>query len=45
MITKRLSFLMLIVALVISNSAFAHRGRTDGQGCHVERSTGKQHCH
>lgn len=39
----------LAVALValpcIVGAAFAHGGRTDGQGCHHDRRSGGYHCH
>lgn len=37
----------LLIAIVgaISTSAIAHPGRTDTNGCHVEKKTGQRHCH
>lgn len=41
--------IQLAVALVslqcIVGAAFAHGGRTDGQGCHHDRRSGGYHCH
>lgn len=39
---------LAIAAMVPGNiptAALAHSGGTDAQGCHVERKTGKRHCH
>lgn len=36
--------LWLCMALFISG-VNAHSGRTDGNGCHVDRKTGIRHCH
>ena len=37
--------LSLAFLLILSAPAFAHPGRTDFQGCHTDRKTGKYHCH
>ena len=41
--------IQLAAALVslqcIAGDAFAHGGRTDGQGCHHDRRSGGYHCH
>nr|WP_256478649.1 YHYH domain-containing protein [Sebaldella sp. S0638] len=29
----------------ISSVSMAHGGRTDKNGCHVDRNTGERHCH
>ena len=34
-----------IIALLASNFTFAHSGRTDGKGCHMNKKTGVRHCH
>jgi hypothetical protein len=34
-----------VLALVISNLAFAHSGGTDSAGCHMNHKTGVYHCH
>lgn len=28
-----------------STSAFAHGGKVDAQGCHMDKKVGKKHCH
>ena len=37
--------IVLIIALCISTITFAHKGRTDGNGGHYNRSTGEYHYH
>lgn len=38
--------LILLIALcVFASTAGAHRGRTDGSGCHHDRIHGGYHCH
>lgn len=32
-------------ASVISNVNIEHSGRTDKDGCHMDRKTGTRHCH
>lgn len=34
-----------LAALLAAQSAFAHGGGLDAQGCHHNRSTGEYHCH
>lgn len=38
---------VLLAALLLSTpgAADAHGGRTDANGCHMDRKTGKRHCH
>lgn len=31
--------------IVFCNTLFAHSGGVDSNGCHVQKSTGKEHCH
>lgn len=31
--------------LITAVAAEAHKGRTDKNGCHVQKSSGKYHCH
>lgn len=33
------------IILATSVSAFAHGGRTDKNGCHMDRKAGTRHCH
>lgn len=33
------------ILLILSNHLFAHGGGVDSNGCHVQKSTGKEHCH
>lgn len=38
----------IIIAATLAASAltaYAHSGRTDSQGCHVDSRTGIRHCH
>jgi hypothetical protein len=37
--------LLLLLTLLISTNLFAHSGRTNINGCHVETSTNTEHCH
>jgi hypothetical protein len=30
---------------IFTNSTFAHGGGVDINGCHIQKSTGKEHCH
>jgi hypothetical protein len=41
---KILSIVMLTM-LLSTFVSFSHGGRTDGNGCHVDRKTGTRHCH
>lgn len=36
---------LLLLGLLISTNSFAHSGGTNAKGCHVEKSTGIEHCH
>lgn len=42
---KKFKLILLISFLAISNNLFAHGGGVDSNGCHVQKSTGKEHCH
>ena len=43
---KIIKNLILILSLALfSQSAFASRGGVDKDGCHVDKKTGKHHCH
>lgn len=33
------------VALILAAPAESHGGRTDANGCHMDRKAGKRHCH
>ncbi len=37
--------LTIATAACVASQADAHSGRTDATGCHVERATGRRHCH
>jgi hypothetical protein len=37
--------LLLLLALLVSTNLFAHSGRTNVNGCHVDSSTNTEHCH
>lgn len=37
--------LLLVIALLLTTSAFAHPGRTDANGGHYDRATGEYHFH
>lgn len=41
----RKSFVGALLALWFARQALAHSGRTDKNGCHVDRKTGQRHCH
>ncbi|WP_347254448.1 YHYH domain-containing protein [Leminorella grimontii] len=43
--TKIIGAVLVAVVLLTSVAAFAHGGRTDKDGCHMDRKTGKRHCH
>ncbi|MQU91744.1 YHYH domain-containing protein [Sinorhizobium meliloti] len=36
---------IIVIALLTANSAFAHGGGTDDNGCHTNHKTGQYHCH
>jgi len=42
---KLLIALALAVVLMTGSISRAHSGRTDSQGCHVDKKTGIRHCH
>ncbi|WP_435307618.1 YHYH domain-containing protein [Sebaldella termitidis] len=42
---KRLFVLTMLLLVAVFSVSAAHGGRTDKNGCHVDRSTGKRHCH
>lgn len=46
---KKLFLIALIVSVLslplAATTADAHSGRTDKNGCHKEKATGKRHCH
>ena len=37
-------FIMILIQF-IANVSFAHSGRTNSQGCHMNKKTGISHCH
>jgi hypothetical protein len=37
--------LLLLLTLLLSTNLFAHSGRTNINGCHLDRSTNIEHCH
>jgi|GEM_PF-1750701 len=37
--------LLLLFTLLVSMNLFAHSGRTNINGCHIDRSTNIEHCH
>ena len=37
--------ILTLLLVVMSAGAFAHGGGLDGNGCHMNRSTGEYHCH
>lgn len=43
--TKMIGAVLVAVMLLTSVAASAHGGRTDKNGCHMERKTGTRHCH
>ncbi|MDR2945179.1 MAG: YHYH domain-containing protein [Candidatus Adiutrix sp.] len=42
---KLLIALILVVGLAMAPVSLAHSGRTDKEGCHIDKSTGTRHCH
>ncbi|MBP9477192.1 MAG: YHYH domain-containing protein [Sebaldella sp.] len=42
---KRNFILVTVLLLILSSMSFSHGGRTDKNGCHVEKKTGERHCH
>lgn len=50
---KKLTLILIIMALIVPTISFAHPGRTDSSGCHTCRTncaswgldTGEYHCH
>jgi hypothetical protein len=40
----RIAFSAVLLA-VVTTTAFAHSGGTDGNGCHYDRQKGGHHCH
>jgi len=43
---KKFAALLISTVLAASSTAvFAHGGRTDAQGCHIDHRTGIKHCH
>lgn len=42
---RYLTALLVIMMATASFSVMAHSGRTDKNGCHVEKKTGIRHCH
>jgi hypothetical protein len=42
---KKFKLILLFSFLAMSNNLFAHGGGVDGNGCHVQKSTGTEHCH
>jgi len=43
---KKIIVLTLAALMAASSfSAYAHGGRTDKNGCHMDRKTGIRHCH
>ncbi len=39
------TMIVLLLILAFSTPTFAHRGRTNADGCHNNRKTGNYHCH
>lgn len=39
------ALIIVCASLLISCFAHAHGGGVDSNGCHVQKSTGKEHCH
>lgn len=35
----------MVLSTTINYEEISHSGRTDKNGCHVDRKTGKRHCH
>ena len=42
---KRKAILILMATFLLSIVSFAHKGRTNSKGCHMNRKTGEYHCH
>lgn len=38
-------FVVILSSSLLSSNAYAHSGRTDGNGCHRDTRTGQMHCH
>lgn len=38
-------FIALLATIVFCNTALAHSGRTNSEGCHNNTRTGGYHCH
>ena len=38
-------FLVAFLSFLLNSFAHAHGGGVDSNGCHVQKSTGKEHCH
>jgi len=45
MIAKISKITLAIMLLLMSNIAFAHSGKTNSEGCHMNSSIGEYHCH
>lgn len=39
------SVLIILFGITLTQSALAHSGRTNSEGCHTKKSTGEYHCH
>lgn len=37
--------ILLLLTFLFSTNLFAHSGRTNEKGCHIDRSTNTEHCH
>lgn len=42
---KLILIAVLIGSVLMGSMALAHSGRTDKNGCHIDRKTGIRHCH
>jgi len=42
---KKILLLVTTLSIITSTSAFAHSGRTDSNGGHTDKKTGKYHYH
>lgn len=42
---RLLVIILGVLMLVATVNSAAHSGRTDKNGCHVDRKTGIRHCH
>ena len=42
---KKLIMSSLVLFMLASSVSYAHSGRTDKNGCHMDRKTGTRHCH